>query len=206
MKTLLISICICVVLSLGAFCQDKFDVDIRLKDKASLSYHGKPGSDKFLPGQEMKIVNVFTSVDGFVYIVNCQSEKYELPFNRLDNIEFMPASDLLGEWEIQMVKYGALMNVAYKGMQFDLRKELNEEAYDFTSTLENSEFLFRDDYLEDYLQKLVHRIHPCILHDGRPGIIGVRVVKNQKRLRQPLALWQKFTWGHNKIYILAVTW
>ena len=81
-------------------------------------------------------------------------------------------------WQLKALNNGVYDNISTHGLQFKLRKELEEEALEYLSYLESNDLLFKDSYLESYLHSLAFRIYPARLEDGRPGILNIKILKD----------------------------
>ena len=132
----------------------KEGVKVKLKSIAKDQYSGYYKAYVFFDGQR-KLVDV----------------------DKLDRISFTPSSSK-EFWQIQAIKYGVYENITKNDMQYELRKELEEETYEFIKYTEGNNLIFKDSYLESYLYSLAYKILPIQIEDGRPGIVNVKVLKS----------------------------
>jgi Zn-dependent protease with chaperone function len=80
----------------------------------------------------------------------------------------------------QIVRFGSDLDesINSKGYQYDLRKDLEDETFDMIQNIQKYYGFFEDEYLEDYVQRLLYQIHPITLDDGRPGNLSVKIIKS----------------------------
>ena len=110
----------------------------------------------------------------YMYI-NSIEESVEIKY--LDKIEF-DISTPKDFWQHQIIKNKAYESIINKGMQYKLRKELEEEALDYINYTESNNYIFKDSYLESYLYTIINKIYPIKLGDGRPGILNIKILKS----------------------------
>lgn len=119
-----------------------------------------------------------SSSDGFTrykFLVNGNEELVDP--RRIDRIKFKPNS-IKEFWQVKALENEVYSNIFKNGFQYDLRKEIEEEAIDYLNYLSQNNLIFKDSYLESYLYQLVYRIYPIRINDGRPGIINVTLLKD----------------------------
>lgn len=119
-----------------------------------------------------------SSSDGFTrykFLVNGNEELVDP--KRIDRITFKPNS-IKEFWQVKALENEVYSNIYKNGFQYDLRKEIEEEAIDYLNYLSQNNLIFKDSYLESYLYQLVYRIYPIRINDGRPGIINVNILKD----------------------------
>lgn len=85
-------------------------------------------------------------------------------------------SNLSEFWKVQGVNYEVYEKLVKNGMQYGLRKELEDEALQYLEELEKKDLFFDDNYLENYLYTISYKLFPGKIQDGRPGIVNVKVV------------------------------
>lgn len=110
-------------------------------------------------------------------LVICNDKKELVDIKKLDNISFNP-SNSKEFWQKQALNHDVYKNITKNGIQYKLRKELEEEAIDYINYTENNSMIFKDSYLESYLYALTYKIYPIRLEDGRPGILNVKILKS----------------------------
>jgi predicted Zn-dependent protease len=98
--------------------------------------------------------------------------------SRLDRIKFTP-NNLKEFWQIKALEEGVYQSIIEdNGLQYKLRKELEEDALDYLRFAERNGLLFEDSYLKSYLFSLAYRIYPTSIEDGRPGILNIKIIKD----------------------------
>ncbi|MCF8298150.1 MAG: M48 family metalloprotease [Saprospiraceae bacterium] len=107
----------------------------------------------------------------------CNNNIKVIDLKKLQNIQFIP-SNIKEFWQNQALLNGIYINITKNGLQYKLRKELEEEAINYISFTENNNMIFKDSYLESYLYALSYKIYPIRLEDGRPGILNIKVLKS----------------------------
>jgi beta-barrel assembly-enhancing protease len=107
----------------------------------------------------------------------CNDNVELVDIKKLENISFKP-SNSKEFWQIQALTHDVYNNISKNGIQYKLRKELEEEALDYINYTENNNLIFNDSYLESYLYALSYKIYPIRLEDGRPGILNVKILKS----------------------------
>jgi Zn-dependent protease with chaperone function len=96
---------------------------------------------------------------------------------KLQSVDFKPETS--NEfWQKEVLDKSVYNNFLRNGMQFKLRKELEDEALNYLNKIEESDLVFEDSYLESYLYSLIYKIYPNKLEDGRPGILNITIVKD----------------------------
>ena len=64
-----------------------------------------------------------------------------------------------------------------KGSQYELRSEMEEEAFDFINKMQDNGLELSDPYLESYIYGLIAKIAPESLVDGRPCNVNLLIVQ-----------------------------
>jgi Zn-dependent protease with chaperone function len=104
-------------------------------------------------------------------IVKFEARKINLfDFKEINNIEKV--------WDKNLLLNETYSNLLTKGLQYDLRNELNNEAIEYINTLNKYNHFFEDEYFEDYMYTLINKIHNGILKDKRPGNIYLKILKD----------------------------
>jgi Zn-dependent protease with chaperone function len=116
--------------------------------------------------------------NGLGYTIICDGTVLRISKSDLKKITIDKPIDLAILWQI--VRFGSDLDesINSKGYQYDLRKNLEEETFDMTQNIQTYYGLFEDEYLEDYVQRLLYQIHPITLDDGRPGNLSVKIIKS----------------------------
>ncbi len=104
-------------------------------------------------------------------LVRFEARKINLfDFKEINNIEKV--------WDKNLLLNETYSNLLTKGLQYDLRNELNNEAIEYINTLNKYNQFFEDEYFEDYMYTLINKIHKGILKDERPGNIYLKILKD----------------------------
>ena len=80
-------------------------------------------------------------------------------------------------WDTKIIT-NVLYELNKKGMQNDLRCEMEEDALEFIDKVRSLNLNFNDPYLENYIYILIAKIAPESLIDGRPGNINLLIIIN----------------------------
>lgn len=96
---------------------------------------------------------------------------------RIDRITFKPNS-IKEFWQVKALQNEVYLSIFKNGFQYNLRKEIEEDAIDYLDYLDRNNLIFNDSYLENYLYQLAYRIYPITINDGRPGVLNVTILKN----------------------------
>ncbi len=80
-------------------------------------------------------------------------------------------------WDAQIISK-VLGEVNKKGLQYELRAEMESDALDFINRAKTYGLELEDPYLENYIYTLISKIAPKILIDGRPGNINLLILKD----------------------------
>jgi len=137
-----------------------------------------------LPGGSvinLRAIDYYTSGDFGTWkaLVVFNGVEEEFDFKKLDNISFsLKPSNAKEFWQKQALNFGVYNNITKNGIQYGMRKELEQEALDYINYTENNNMIFRDSYLESYLYALSYKVYPIRLEDGRPGILNVKILKD----------------------------
>jgi hypothetical protein len=90
----------------------------------------------------------------------------------LDEIDF---------WDIQQFYYISY-DIITKGWQVDRRKELEQKTLSFLARLESDNKLYNDKFAEDYLQRLIQKIHYPEFSKGREQFLNVKILNTDKKV------------------------
>ncbi len=75
-------------------------------------------------------------------------------------------------WDANIIT-NVLNQLKKKGLQYDLRSEMESDALDYIQKVKNYGLELNDPYLKTYIYSLVSKIAPTYLIDGRPGSINL---------------------------------
>jgi Zn-dependent protease with chaperone function len=97
---------------------------------------------------------------------------------KLSLFEFIDIDNIDKVWDKNQLISGTYTNLLIKGLQYDLRNELHNDAIEYINTLSVYDRFFNDGYFEDYLYTLINKIHSGVLRDKRPGNIYIKIIKH----------------------------
>ncbi|BDX37818.1 hypothetical protein CYCD_11730 [Tenuifilaceae bacterium CYCD] len=134
-------------------------------------------SSTLIEGNDVELKLVY-GVDGFGKAkILCSNEEETIDLKHLDRISFKTNS-LREFWQLQSIKGEVYYNILKNGMQYKLRKELEDETLEYINYVESNNLLFQDSYLESYIYSLIYKIYPDRLNDGRPGLLNIKIIKD----------------------------
>jgi Zn-dependent protease with chaperone function len=128
-------------------------------------------------GENEIMLREITSDNGIpkaVFLVNGK-ERQECNPDQLKKMKF-EIRNLKDFWQNQAVFGGVYESLLSYGTQYDLRKELENDALGYLKELGQNKLFFNDSYLENYLYSIVYKIYPGSINDGRPGILNVKIM------------------------------
>jgi len=112
------------------------------------------------------------------YSLSVNSMTYAIEIKNIDKIEFDRPNTSSDAWAILAIKSGTYENLLNNGYQYDLRNQMDEENVDFIDLINKQDGFFYDPYLQDYLQRILIKIHPITLLDERPGNLNIQILKS----------------------------
>jgi Zn-dependent protease with chaperone function len=133
-------------------------------------------------GDKLELIgfdNIYSQDFASMYII-CKAEDGSsilLDPKKIKLFEFLNIENREKIWDKNLVFNGVYANLIQKGMQYELRNELNNEAVEFINILSTEDRFFKDAYFEDYLYSLLNKIHIGILSDRRPGNLYIKILK-----------------------------
>ena len=131
-------------------------------------------------GRKVNITNVVHDVkfngDKIEELYSVEIESQKIPIFAFDqfNIKYDNVQSL---WDALIIGK-VLFPLQEKGMQSDLRKELEAETYEYITRLRNYGLVLEDSYLENYIYSLIVKIAPSRLIDGRLNDINVLILND----------------------------
>ena len=150
----------------------------------------KKVSSKITEGSKIEIIELTDNVDPYststapayptntaTVLVNGVTES--ISYSQLEKINIIPTNSK-EFWTNQALKQSTYKNLLTKGFQYNLRRELEDDAIEYLNYIKNNNLSFDDSYLESYLYSLTYRIYPTSISDGRPGILNIKILKDFK--------------------------
>lgn len=123
-----------------------------------------------------------TYVDAFSFLeinaTNLDGSTVSIDMKKIGLFEFKNIDNIDKVWDKHLLTNGTYKNLLTKGLQYDLRNDLNNDAIAYINTLSAYERFFDDTYFEDYLYTLANKIHSGILRDKRPGNVYIKIIKD----------------------------
>jgi predicted Zn-dependent protease len=111
------------------------------------------------------------------YILSSEGSEFRIAMSDFKKITFDRPSNKNELWQILRINSDLDASIATKGYQYDLRKDLEDETLDAIQNFEKYYGFFSDEFLENYIQSLLYKIHPVALDDGRPGNFAIKILK-----------------------------
>ncbi len=84
-------------------------------------------------------------------------------------------------WELQQFYYTSY-SISRKGWQPEQRKQLEQQTLNYLAKLESEKKIFHDKYAEDYLQRIVQRIHYPQIWKGRDQFLTVKILNSDQKV------------------------
>jgi Zn-dependent protease with chaperone function len=166
-KYLLISFFI--ILNIDSYAQLSFEIE---------GFVNKKITSTLIEGKKVQLKSIEITSNGISKTKILYSDKEEvINFYNLKKITFEP-SNTRQFWELEGIKSGVYDNLINNGLQYKMRKELEDEAIEYINTAKANNLLFSDNYLQSYLYSLIYKLHPDKLNDGRPGAINIHILKD----------------------------
>lgn len=97
--------------------------------------------------------------------------------NKIDERFNFHYNDMQDLWNAQII-VNVLDELQKRGIQENLRDEMEEEALSYINKQKEYGMVFNDPYLETYIYSLVSKIAPQTLIDGRPGNVNLLILEN----------------------------
>ncbi len=96
---------------------------------------------------------------------------------KLENILQIDYKDVQDFWNAQII-FNVLEELSKRGTQYDLRDEIEDDALEYVNWAVNSGLEFKDPFLETYIYRIINKISPKILIDGRPGVVNLLILRS----------------------------
>lgn len=134
--------------------------------------------EKLDEGTEVIFVGIVQSAEEFYYKIKVGEKKYNLRSYDIDKLEFKKPDTNAELWTLIKIKSGYYTDLRTNTIRYDIRNELEDEVLDYMREFEINNSFFNDEYLNDYLNKLLLSIHPMRIGDYRPGSVSIKVLKS----------------------------
>lgn len=133
----------------------------------------------YVPNTNQKHKSPFTSESSYYIYGEQNGKKVELDCKMLPNdIKLLPTTNSLEEyWQIQNIMSLPRLSRFYN--IYEARSDMEYDAYNYNSKLEDYGLLLDDPYLESYVYGLVSKISPKQRPDGFPYGIKVVFIKDE---------------------------
>lgn len=171
--TLLVTMCVC---SVCAFAQ-RTDISHPLSIKGTLNktYQAIPG------GSEIELIGIsktsFGESNELLMVTKYGDRSFGVPIKKVKDMTLSP-DDTQSFWDAAFLTNGMYQYYDKKGYSYNLREELNNEADEYIKELINSNLLYNDEYIEDYIQSVFIKVAPHKVSKQRPGFSSIRILKS----------------------------
>jgi hypothetical protein len=151
-----------------------------------LLFHGNIFAQQPIQGVALKKIDQFRpgdTINIYGYKQKGNNESYMIRSGYGD--KYIPSSKIrlldenMGYWQQIWLKNQA-SHVRSIGWQNDLRMALKDDFYEYAAQMEINGLVFRDEYLEDYLQQLVYILHPEALMKSDPARLNILIIRANK--------------------------
>jgi len=158
-----------VLLGLPSFAQLTFELKGTVNNKIS---------NTLISGSKVELLSIDKNqMDYYQVRVKSEGKVEYIDGKQLDKIAFSP-NNIKEFWQNQFIINSVYESIMKNGMQYKIRKGLEEDVLDYINYLQNNNLFFEDSYLESYLYSIVYKIYPEKLDDGRPGILNIKIIKD----------------------------
>lgn len=178
-----LSIILFLLISLHASGQIRFDLTGTVVSKDIPVTNVSGALLKTGTGLRILESGVYTTPDGAAipgYLVKVEEQVYAIKASHLNRIQLDEASTIAEQWDQILLNSKLPEAYAEYGYQYEIRKELEEEAQEMTNILINQGLMYQDEYIEDYLQSLLNKIQPDTYDDRRPGHLDIKILSSVK--------------------------
>jgi Zn-dependent protease with chaperone function len=117
-------------------------------------------------------------VYNYYYLILFEGSTQRIAISDIKKIEFDKPSSKEELWQIARIKASLDESILSKGYQYEMRNDLEDETIDAIRNFEKYYGFFNDEYLLDYIQRLLNKIHSITLNDGRPGNLTVKILNS----------------------------
>lgn len=146
-------------------------------------------SSKIPEGSKIELIEIKDNIDenatqgstgsyaNYTATILKDGETESISYNQLDRIKITPTNSK-EFWTYEALKHNTYKNLLLKGLQYNLRSDLEDDAIEYLNYIKRNNLSFEDSYLESYLYSLTYKIYPTSVSDGRPGILNVKILKD----------------------------
>lgn len=164
------------------FCSLYGQIEITFKEPLKIIATERINSE-VKKGETISAIGITSSyIEGFkifsIIAKNTDGNSVSFDLKKINLFAFIEIDNNNNVWDKHLLIDGTYLNLLTKGLQYDLRKDLNNDALEYINTLSNYDRFFDDEYFEDYLYTLLNKIHLGILKDKRPGNIFIKIIKD----------------------------
>ncbi len=112
------------------------------------------------------------------FVIEYNDDHYSMDMKEVKDVLFSDPENKKEFWDKFLIDNGVIQTLAENGIRYDLRGELDEEAIDYINLLDQNNLIYHDEYLEDYIQGLIFKIHPGGFNDKRPGNLNLLLIND----------------------------
>lgn len=127
--------------------------------------------------ENIKVISVLNQSGLIRYMISHNGEEQFLTPADISKLRFLNDGEVASQWKYLNLIYGVYQNASENGGQYQLRKNLENEALQFQYSFLKDEYIFNDSYLENYLQSIVNQLFSSeFLVNKRQGELVVKVL------------------------------
>ena len=131
---------------------------------------------KFVHDVELIISQYNTDSKDLFYLEDDKGNQVEIN-SKVDDcfeFEYKNAQDF---WDASIIT-NVLYQLKKKGFQYNLRKEMEDDALQYIHEVKSRGLEFNDPFLNTYIYSLIAKIAPFHIIDGRPGNVNIIIQEN----------------------------
>jgi len=174
-------IIILLILSLNSYGQITFNLKGEVVSRSIPATNMNGATIQIGTNLQILEYGTYTSPDGASipgYLVKVGEQTYSIRANHLNRIQLDEPASIVELWDQILLRSDLPESYAEYGYQYDIRKDLEEEAQEMINIFYNQNLMFYDDYIEDYLQSLLNRVQPNTYEDRKPGHLNIKIVSS----------------------------
>jgi Zn-dependent protease with chaperone function len=168
-----------LILSISTFSQE---ISYSIKGTVNKKLADPSGSIKIDEGKGVMILKLVNNPTyGICYVIDDGIiHGILIRASDITKITLNSPSDKAEVWQKIRIESGLDLYHFQNGYQYDLRKELEDESFETLQNFQKYYGFFEDEFLSDYLQTVLYKIHPITLGDGRPGNLNIKILKSSE--------------------------